>query len=76
MAERKNTRSAGKSKTAQDKRKAELLAANARRRHTVSVIMFAMGLFLIALAFILFTYDPPHIPLFRDPVTGAYGIPK
>ena len=29
---------------------------------------------LIALAFILFTWFPPQIPLFMDPVTGQYGI--
>ena len=45
------------------------------RRLISSRAAFA-ALCLIALAFILFTYDPPHIPLFRDPVTGAYGIPK
>ena len=28
----------------------------------------------IALAFTIFTFAPPHIPLFRDPVTGSYGF--
>lgn len=34
-------------------------------------------LFLCAIAFLfgLFTFFPPHIGLFRDPVTGGYGIP-
>lgn len=27
----------------------------------------------IALAFILLTFFPPHIPLFQDPLTGTYG---
>lgn len=30
-------------------------------------------LILIALAFVIFTFAPPHIPLFRDPVTMLYG---
>ena len=29
---------------------------------------------LLSVAFVLFTFYPPHIPLFRDPVTGEYGI--
>lgn len=29
---------------------------------------------LIALAFIIFTFVQPKIPLFQDPVTGMYGI--
>ena len=32
------------------------------------------ALFLIALAFGVFTFYPPQIPLFQDPVTGFYGI--
>lgn len=35
------------------------------------------ALLIIALltgAFILFTYNPPMIPLFKDPVTATYGI--
>ena len=30
-------------------------------------------LIAIALVFVLFTFIPPRIPLFRDPVTGLYG---
>jgi hypothetical protein len=29
---------------------------------------------LLAVAFGLFTYYPPHLPVFRDGVTGSYGI--
>lgn len=29
---------------------------------------------LIATAFVVFTYTPPHIPLFQDPLDGSYGI--
>jgi hypothetical protein len=31
-------------------------------------------LVLLGVAFVLFTFYPPHLPLFRDPVTGEYGI--
>ncbi len=31
-------------------------------------------LLLLALLFVLFTFLPPHLPLFRDPITGGYGI--
>jgi hypothetical protein len=29
---------------------------------------------LLTVAFIVYTFTPPHIPLFQDPVTGTYGI--
>ena len=29
---------------------------------------------LIAVLFILFTFNPPKIGIFRDPITGTYGI--
>lgn len=29
---------------------------------------------LILIAFSLFTFSPPHLELFRDPLTGTYGI--
>ena len=31
-------------------------------------------LLLLALGFLLWTFAPPSLPLFRDPVTGGYGI--
>jgi len=33
-----------------------------------------VALVLLGVAFVLFTFYPPHLPLFRDPVTGEYGI--
>jgi len=33
-----------------------------------------VALVLLGVAFILFTFYPPHLSLFRDPVTGEYGI--
>ncbi len=34
----------------------------------------AVVITLIAAAFIIFTFYPPHLPVFRDPLTGQYGI--
>ena len=31
-------------------------------------------LFALALCFIVFTFFPPKIPLFQDPITGRYGL--
>ena len=31
-------------------------------------------LIILLICFIIFTYFPPHIGLFKDPVTGRYGI--
>lgn len=40
--------------------------------------LFEKGAFLIlvilALLFVIFTFFPPHIPLFMDPITKLYGI--
>ncbi len=33
-------------------------------------------LLALALVFILWTFAPPDLPLFRDPVTGVYGMEK
>ena len=32
------------------------------------------ALCLISLAFIFFTFLPPHLEIFKDPITGNYGI--
>ena len=34
------------------------------------------ALVLASLAFVIFTFAPPNIPLFKDPVSGGYGIQK
>lgn len=33
-----------------------------------------IALMILAVAFILFTYFPPKLPIFQDPVTRGYGI--
>ncbi len=35
-----------------------------------------VGFCLIALAFWIFTFVPPEIPLFQDPMDGSYGLVK
>lgn len=41
-----------------------------------SIKVWASIIFIIAMAivFIVFTFNPPHIPLFLDTTTGTYGI--
>ena len=38
--------------------------------NTIAIII----LLVICLSFVLFTFFPPHIPLFQDPITGMFGI--
>jgi len=33
-----------------------------------------LALLLLAVAFIVFTFYPPHLPIFQDPISGEYGI--
>lgn len=33
-----------------------------------------VALAVLGLAFIIFTFYPPHLPIFQDPVSGEYGI--
>ncbi len=37
-------------------------------------VLAMIALACLIIAFGLLTYYPPHLPLFRDPVSGAYGI--
>ena len=52
MAETKKSAASGKKQSAAalERKKAELMRANAKRRHTISVVMFAAGLLILALA--------------------------
>jgi hypothetical protein len=38
-------------------------------------LLSLIGLIAIGVVFVLFTYLPPHLPLFQDSLTGLYGIP-
>jgi hypothetical protein len=42
------------------------------RNFKVSLI----ALVLLGLAFVLFTLYPPQLPIFKDPITGKYGLPQ
>jgi hypothetical protein len=33
-----------------------------------------VALVILGLAFVLFTFYPPQLPIFRDPISGEYGI--
>ncbi|MBQ3095291.1 MAG: hypothetical protein IJC53_02490 [Clostridia bacterium] len=33
----------------------------------------AAAIALVGLLFVIFTFVPPHLPVFRDPLTGGYG---
>ena len=37
-----------------------------------NVAVFAIG--VIALLFVIFTFSTPKLEIFRDPITGAYGM--
>lgn len=38
------------------------------------IALSATGIFILGFILILFTYYPPHIPLFQDSLSGEYGI--
>lgn len=40
----------------------------------IRLYLSAVVLLLLLALFIFFTFRPPHMPLFRDPVNGSYGI--
>ncbi len=42
---------------------------------SLSLLGFAV-MVLLAAVFALFTFHPPRLPIFRDSVTGKYGIPR
>jgi hypothetical protein len=33
-----------------------------------------IALILLAFLFVIFTFYPPHLPIFQDPIFGGYGI--
>ena len=39
----------------------------------IGPMLAAALIFLICVVFTVFTFAPPHIPLFQDPITGSYG---
>lgn len=47
---------------------------NCKYKGKASEILSFAALLVIAAVFVLFTFSPPLIPLFEDPVTKTYGI--
>ena len=48
----------------------KLMKNNVKCNRWLAVIV----LLVLLLCFVIFTYHTPHIGLFRDPVSGIYGI--
>lgn len=48
----------------------KLIKSNYNCNNTISVIT----LLILTFCFIFFTYYPPKIALFQDPITGSYGL--
>jgi hypothetical protein len=44
------------------------------RLHCKYPVLAFAAICLIGAAFVVFTFAPPQIPLFRDPLTGSYGV--
>lgn len=53
---------------------ASLVACRFTKRCALPRWIAVSGLIFLGGLFVLFTFAPPAIPLFRDPITGAYGI--
>jgi len=46
-----------------------------KKDYTKYKMLAIVLLVLLPILFIVFTFYPPHIFLFQDPITGGYGIP-
>lgn len=56
----------------------QLLALDVYRCEKLSkgwLILSVLAVLLLVVAFTVFTFAPPHLPLFLDTPTGTYGIP-
>ncbi|MEA3345201.1 MAG: DUF6512 family protein [Chloroflexota bacterium] len=53
---------------------AAYLLMSTGRRHERWVWIGLLAVALLGVCFALFTFRPPHLPVFRDSVTGKYGI--
>lgn len=52
------------------------LAVSPKRVHGWIEALSALGYVLILGLFIIFTFSPPEIPLFKDPISGKFGPGK
>lgn len=44
------------------------------RLHCMHPQLAFAAIFLIGVLFVVFTFAPPQMPLFQDPLTGSYGL--
>jgi len=51
-----------------------LLKKNQFARNTDKVAL--VMLVVLGISFIIFTFCPPHLPIFQDPISKGYGIAK
>ena len=49
-----------------------LLTSSELLKHFVKISLVAVV--VLGFAFLIFTFYPPQLPIFQDPVTGGYGI--
>lgn len=49
-----------------------LMTSSRRWGHLHAVAL--TSIVLLGIGFALFTFYPPHLPIFQDPITGGYGI--
>lgn len=51
-----------------------MIIKNCKKSNTLLSNLSVFALILLAAVFIIFTFAPPLIPLFKDPLTSTYGI--
>lgn len=51
-----------------------MIIKNYKKSNTLLSNLSVFALILLAALFIIFTFAPPLIPLFKDPLTSTYGI--
>ena len=51
-----------------------LLLSREHQHPSVLEVAAMLIIWLLALVFLYFTYFPPHLPIFQDPITFIYGI--
>jgi hypothetical protein len=49
---------------------------NYKKLPSSAAIIAIIALVMLAAAFVLFTFYPPHVAIFRDSITNQYGIPS
>ena len=55
-------------------RKARLLLKSGKGASPLLAAAAILFLTALTLLFVRYTFEPPHMPLFQDPLTGRYGL--